>query len=161
MHVKKKCNKSCAKHQYLSSCLQSSDHYMNPILNRIFSTKTQIILYPECPQRQCVVLAQPWTRVLAQVAAASLAICSPRLYRAILRDQEGTAHDCGSATSQLDLPSLTSLSVAGCGPRQLGVPHLAASVDYCKQLIFVPTFCGNRFPTAGRLLAVEDLPFSL
>ena len=28
----------------------------------------------------------------------------------------------GGATSQLDLPSLTPLSVAGCGQLQLGVP---------------------------------------
>ena len=34
----------------------------------------------------------------------------------------------GGATSQLDLPSLTLLSVAGCGRLQLGVPHWAASV---------------------------------
>ena len=38
----------------------------------------------------------------------------------------------GGATSQLDLPSLTPLSVAGCGWLQLGVPHWAASVHYCK-----------------------------
>ena len=36
------------------------------------------------------------------------------------------------ATSQLDLPSLTPLSVAGCCRLQLGVPNLATSVDYCK-----------------------------
>ena len=36
------------------------------------------------------------------------------------------------ATSQLDLLSLTPLFVAGCDRRQLGVPHLATSVDYCK-----------------------------
>ena len=34
----------------------------------------------------------------------------------------------GGATSQLDLPSLTPLSVAGCGRLQLGVPHYATSV---------------------------------
>ena len=38
----------------------------------------------------------------------------------------------GGATSQLDLPSLTLLSVAACGRLQLGVPHWATSVDYCK-----------------------------
>ena len=38
----------------------------------------------------------------------------------------------GDATSQSDLPSLAKLSVAGCGRQQLGVPHWAASVDYCK-----------------------------
>ena len=62
----------------------------------------------------------------------------------------------GGATSQLDLPSLTPLSVAGCGRLQLRVPHWDTSVDYCKQLIIVPTFCGSSFPT-GRLLAIEDV----
>ena len=38
----------------------------------------------------------------------------------------------GGATSQLDLPSLTLLSVAGCGWLQLGVPHWAAAVHYWK-----------------------------
>ena len=65
----------------------------------------------------------------------------------------------GCATSQLDLPSLTPLSVAGCGWLQLGVPHWAASVDYCKKLIIDPTFCGSRFST-GRLLAIEDFAFT-
>ena len=37
----------------------------------------------------------------------------------------------GGETSQLDLPSLTPLSVADCGSLQLGVPNWAASV-YCK-----------------------------
>ena len=36
------------------------------------------------------------------------------------------------ATSQLDLPSLTPLSVASSVRLQLGVPHYATSVDYCK-----------------------------
>ena len=36
------------------------------------------------------------------------------------------------ATSQLDLRSLTPLSVAGCGWLQLEVPQWAASVHYCK-----------------------------
>ena len=66
----------------------------------------------------------------------------------------------GGATSQLDLASLTPLSVAGCGRLQEGVPHWATSVDYCKQLIIDPTFCGSRFST-GRLLAIEDFTFTL
>ena len=61
----------------------------------------------------------------------------------------------GGATSQLYLPSLTPLSVAGCGRLQLAVPFYATSVDYCKQLIIDPTFCGSRFPI-GRLLAIKD-----
>ena len=62
------------------------------------------------------------------------------------------------ATSQLDLPSLTPMSVAGCGRLQLGVPHWATSVDYYKLLIIDPTFCGSRFST-GKLLAIEDFTF--
>ena len=61
----------------------------------------------------------------------------------------------GGATSRLDLRSLTPLSVAGCGRLQLEVPLSATSVDYCKQLIIDPTFCGSSFST-GRLLAIED-----
>ena len=52
------------------------------------------------------------------------------LHRFILRTRRswGTAHEGGGATSQLDLPSLTPLSVAGCGRLQLGVPYWATSV---------------------------------
>ena len=35
-------------------------------------------------------------------------------------------------TSELDLPSLTPLSVGACGRLQLGVTRWATSVDYCK-----------------------------
>ena len=55
----------------------------------------------------------------------------------------------GGATSQLDLPSLMPLSVADCGRLQLVVPNFATSVDYCKQLIIDPTFCGRRSPLGG------------
>ena len=46
------------------------------------------------------------------------------LYRFILCTMRsgGTAHEGGGSTSQLDLPSLTPLSVAGCGRLQLGFP---------------------------------------
>ena len=53
----------------------------------------------------------------------------------------------GGATNQFDLPSLT--------PLQLGVPHLAVLVDYCKLLTIDPTLCSTRFFT-GRFLAIED-----
>ena len=66
----------------------------------------------------------------------------------------------GGATSQLDLPSLTPLSVASCGRLQLGVLYWATSVDYCKQLIIDPIFCGSRFSTV-RPLAIEDFTFLL
>ena len=47
------------------------------------------------------------------------------------------AHLDGCATSQLDLPSLTPLSVAGCGGLQPGVPHWAPSVE----LLYVVDNC--------------------
>ena len=52
-----------------------------------------------------------------------------RLHRFILctRRTGGTAHEGGGATSQVDLPSQTPLSVAGCDRLQLGVPHWVAS----------------------------------
>ena len=57
-----------------------------------------------------------------------------RMHRLILftRLSGGTAHEGGGATSELDLPSLTPFSVAGSGRLQLGVPHWATSVNYCK-----------------------------
>ena len=64
------------------------------------------------------------------------------------------------ATSQLDLPSQTPLSVVSCGRLHLGVPHLDTSVDYCKYLIIDPTFCGSRFFTE-RLQRIEDLPLPM
>ena len=38
----------------------------------------------------------------------------------------------GGVTSQLDLPSITPLSVTGCGRLQLGVPHWITAADYGK-----------------------------
>ena len=65
---------------------------------------------------QFVGLAYPMTRVRSPIVAASLEICSPHLHRAI-RGVQGVL-PCvgwGLTASQLDLPSLTVLSVAGCG----------------------------------------------
>ena len=44
-----------------------------------------------------------------------------RLHRFILctRPSGGTAHEGGGATSKLDLPSLTPVSIAGCGNPRL------------------------------------------
>ena len=58
-----------------------------------------------------------------------LAICRLRLHRAIRGAQGVLLMRLGGTTSQLDLPSLTLLSVAGCGRLQLLVPHWATSVD--------------------------------
>ena len=44
----------------------------------------------------------------------------------------------GGATSQLNLPSLTPLSVAGCGRLQLGIPHWATSVDLLQVVDNLP-----------------------
>ena len=67
--------------------------------------------------------AYPRARVRVQVVVASLAICSQRLHRAI-RGAQGVL-PCvgwGVTASQLDLPTLTPLSVAGCGRLQLKAP---------------------------------------
>ena len=116
----------------------------------------------------------PWTCVRVPVAAASLTISSPHLYRAIRGAQGVLPMTVGGATSQLDLPSLTPLYVVHLyllrqksasdaivrHSLQLGVPYLATSVDSCKLLIIDPTFYGSWFST-GRLLAIEDFTFYL
>ena len=78
-----------------------------------------------------------WTGV-PKVARSHLSQCSkscdlqPALNGAIW-SSGGTARcRVGGATSQLDLQSLTPLSGAGCGRLQLGAPHWATSVNYCK-----------------------------
>ena len=93
-----------------------------------YSMHAILTLYPEWPHRQCVGLAYSWTRVRAQVAAAGLVICRPRLHSAKHETQGVLSMRVEGATSQLDLPSLTPLSVACCGGLQLGIPHWATSV---------------------------------
>ena len=80
------------------------------------------------------------------------------LHRFILctRPSGGTAHEGGGCDQSTGSTSLTS--AAGCGRRQLGVPHWAISVDYCNFFIIDPAFCDSRFST-GRLLAIEDFTF--
>ena len=65
----------------------------------------------------------------ASLPAASLAIYRPHLYRAI-RGAQGVLPwvGWGVTASQLDLPSLTLLSLAGCARLQLGATHWATSV---------------------------------
>ena len=93
---------------------------------------------------------------IPKVARSRLTECSkscdlqPALHCAI-REAQWVLHALcrvERATNQLDLPSLTPLSVAGCGWLQLGAPYWATSVNYCKYLIIEPTFCCNRFSTA-------------
>ena len=71
----------------------------------------------------------------------------------------GIAHEGGWCDQSNGSTVSTPLSVAGCGRLQLGVPHWATSVDYCKQLMIYPTFC-DIFST-GRLLAIEDFTLFL
>ena len=98
--------------------------------------------------------------VRRSLSAANLVICSPHCTVQYVELRGYYPVLGGGATSQLDLPSLTPLSVAGCGRLQLGAPHWATSVNYCKKLIIEPTFCGSRFST-GRLLTIEDITFYL
>ena len=73
------------------------------------------------------------------------------LYRT--RDTQGVLPiRVGGATSQLDLPSLMPVSVAGCDRLQLGVPHWATSLALLQvdQIRF----------SSGGLLAMEDLSFN-
>ena len=68
------------------------------------------------------------SHVRGGLSAASLVI-SARIAVCNTWSSGGTALcRVGGATSQLDLPSLTPLSVAGCGWLQLGAPHWATSV---------------------------------
>ena len=70
-------------------------------------------------------------------------VFEPRLLQQVLRfvgrvysvqyvELRGTAHEGGTATCQLDLPSLPPLSVADYIRLQLGVPHWATSAYCCK-----------------------------
>ena len=130
------------------------------IIGRIYHLYI-IILCPEWPHRQCVGLAFRRSHVRGSLSAVSLVICSPaRIAVCNTWSSGGTAlFRVGGATSQLDLPSLTPLYIAGCDWLQLGAPHWASSVNYCK-LIIEPTFCGSRFFT-DRLLAITDFAFTL
>ena len=74
-------------------------------------------------------LAFRWSRVRSSLAAASLMLSSPHMLRAIHENQETLPCVGWRVTaSQLGLPSLTPLSVAGCGRLQLGAPNFATSV---------------------------------
>ena len=118
----------------------SSDKY---IITRTRKFKFKSIYYlqylllficPEWQHRQCVGLVFWRSHVRGSLSAVNLVICSPA-YIAVCNtwSSGGTAlRRVGDATSQLDLPSRTPLPVAGCGWLQLGAPHWATSVNYCK-----------------------------
>ena len=112
------------------------------------------LVYPEWPHRQGGCLAC-WRLQGYNIECLAVAELHRFIYA---RSVQGVLPmGLGSATSQLDLPSLTPFFIAGYGRLQLGVPQWATSVDYFKKLIIDPTFCGSRFST-GRLLAIEKLP---
>ena len=77
---------------------------------------------PESPHRQCDGLAFGRSRVRV-LAAANLVICSPHFHQGVLPCEGWVV-----TASQSDLPSLTPLSVVGCGRLQLGAANWATSV---------------------------------
>ena len=93
-----------------------------PIFTRLFSSSSCVtVLFRSCCSSvKCSSASARWfSRLQDQIPAVA------ELHRFILctRHSGGTAHEGGGATSQLDLPSLTPLYVAGCGRLQLVVPH--------------------------------------
>ena len=115
--------------------LPHADSYTYPLLSQprtLFFPHCiliSFISYPEWSHRPCVGLAFPRSRVRVPLAAASLVICDPYLHHA-MRSAQGVLPcvEWGVTASQLDLPSLTLLSVACYGRLQLGAPHWATSV---------------------------------
>ena len=91
-------------------------------------------LYSKWRHRQCGGLVFRRSHDRVWLSAASLVICSPARIAVCNTWSSGGTALCrvGRATSQWDLLSLTPLSVAGCGWLQLGAPHWATSVNYCK-----------------------------
>ena len=75
---------------------------------------------------KCVGLAFRRSRVRASMAGENLVVYNSHLHRAICGALEVLpCVECGVTVSQLNLPSLTPLSVASCGLLQLGGPHLS------------------------------------
>ena len=91
-----------------------------------FYSVTWVLLYPEWPHRQGCCLACWICKIDFRLSWDCTDLYYARVAQVVLSMR------VGGATSQLDLPSLTPLSVAGCGRLQLEVPHWATSVDYCK-----------------------------
>ena len=90
--------------------------------NKIFALQR---LYPEWPHRQGGCLAC-W-RLQDQIPA----VAKLHRFKLRMRGSGGTAHEGGGgATSQLHLPSLMPLSIAGYGRLQLGVSHWPSSSSW-------------------------------
>ena len=96
---------------------------------KTFVPEKHLLTYPQWPHMQggCLACMLKVARLQDPIQAVA------ELHRFILctRRSGGTAQEgVGCVTSQLDLSSLTPLSVAGYGRLQLEVPHWATSVDY-------------------------------
>ena len=75
--------------------------------------------YPEFLHRQCFGLAYTRGRVFESRLLQQVVRFVSSVYKGNTWSSGGTPHEGGSAASQLDLPSLTPLSIAGCGRLQL------------------------------------------
>ena len=82
-----------------------------------------------------MIMVQPLNRRIDSAVASFLShccinfvICGPNLHRASGAQGELPSVGCEVMASQLDLPTLTPMSLAGSGQLQLGAPHWATSV---------------------------------
>ena len=91
-----------------------------------------LYVYPEWPHRQCVGLAFRRSHVRGSLECSKSSDLSPHCTVEYVELRGTALCRVGGATSQLDLPSLTPLSVTGCGQLQLGAPNWITSVNYCK-----------------------------
>ena len=151
--------KICACRKHLSNWdvlyLRLRTSNRRPNISNSMSSREQFIIqtdyhtYPEWPNRQGSCLAC-W-----RLQVDFLWGCSDLYYA--WGYQGVLPIRVWSETSQLVLPSLTPLSVAGCGRLQLGVTHWATSVDFCKKWIILITKLFSRFLSTN-LLSGFQLP---
>ena len=87
----------------------------------------------------------PKERVRFLLAVASLVICGLHLHRASEAHGVLPCEGWGLTASQLDPPSLTTLSVAGCGRLQLGAAYSTTSVALLQVVDNWPHNSGSRF----------------
>ena len=104
----------------LTSTNNVARHYRSFI-----NTGGATLMRPEWQHRQCGGL---WSRILVPLTVASLVICGPYLHRASGAQGVLPCEGWGVTASQMDLPSLTPFSVAGCDRLQLEAAHWATSV---------------------------------
>ena len=125
-HHHRRCCRSCRTHEI---CMHAERiiiifYIFYFIFCSLYLVLFSIVLYHEWPHRQGGCLAccgctfeSRWGCTFLYYARGAQGVLPMRL---------------GGATSELDLPPMTPLSVAGCGWLQLGVPYWAAAVHYCK-----------------------------